>query len=103
KGPIPGGSLTAAIVGPAVKAACDAVHKRLFGLGRDLPDSPLAQAKLDDVRFADGRIMLASDPSLSVSIIESMRYGGVAKIEEEAQFSPDENEEKRYAMYIHSA
>jgi xanthine dehydrogenase YagR molybdenum-binding subunit len=32
-----------------------------------------------------------------------MRYGGVAKIEEEATSTPDENDEKRYAMYIHSA
>jgi xanthine dehydrogenase YagR molybdenum-binding subunit len=101
--PIQGGSFTASSVGPAVKAACDAVGKRLFGLARDVPDSPLRNAKLDDVAFTDGRIVLAADPSLGVSVVEAMRYGGVAKIEQEAKSTPDEDDEKKYAMYIHCA
>jgi xanthine dehydrogenase YagR molybdenum-binding subunit len=101
--PIQGGSFTAASVGPAVKAACDAVGKRLFGLARDVPDSPLRNAKLEDVAFTEGRIALAADPSLGVRIVEAMRYGGVARIEEEARSMPDEDDEKKYAMYIHSA
>ncbi|HEV7803659.1 MAG TPA: xanthine dehydrogenase family protein molybdopterin-binding subunit, partial [Burkholderiales bacterium] len=103
KAPIQGGSFTASSVGPAVKAACEAVGKRLLGLARDVPDSPLRDAKLEDVAFTDGRIVLSSDPSLDVSVVDAMRYGGVAKIEEEAKSAPDEDDEKRYAMYIHSA
>ena len=103
KAPIQGGSFTAASVGPAVKAACDAVRKRVFGLARDVPDSPLRNTKLEDVTFSEGRVALVSDPSLGVPIVEAMRYGGVAKIEEDGQFAPDESEEKRYAMYVHSA
>ncbi len=103
KAPIQGGSFTAASVGPAVKAACDAVRKRLFGLARDYPDSPLANSKLEDAAFVDGRVVLASEPSAGVPIVEAMRYGGVAKIEEEARSAPNEDDGKRYAMYIHSA
>jgi xanthine dehydrogenase YagR molybdenum-binding subunit len=101
--PIQGGSFTASSVGPAVQAACDAVRKRLLGLARDVPDSPLKQAKLDDVTFIDGRIALAADPAYGVSIVDAMRYGGVARIEEEAKSTPDEDEADKYAKYIHSA
>jgi xanthine dehydrogenase YagR molybdenum-binding subunit len=103
KAPVQGGSFTAASVGSAVKAACEAVGKRLFGLARDVPDSPLRNAKLQDVVFAAGRIALARDASLAVPIVDAMRYGGVAKIEEQARFSPRKQDEERYAMYIHSA
>jgi xanthine dehydrogenase YagR molybdenum-binding subunit len=103
RAPIQGGSFTASSVGPAVKAACDAVGKRLFGLARDVPDSPLRNSKLDDVVFVGGRVALASDAALGVPIVEAMRYAGVAKIEEEATSVPDKDEHERYAMYVHSA
>lgn len=103
KAPIQGGSFTASSVGPAVKAACEAVGKRLFGLARDVPDSPLRNAKLEDVAFSDGRIVLADDPSLGVPVAEAMRYAGVARIEEEAKSTPSKGDEDKYAMYVHSA
>ena len=90
-------------MGPAVKAACDQVGKRLFGLARDVPDSPLRNAKLEDVVFAEGRVALANDAALGVPIVEAMRYAGVAKIEEEATSTPNKEEHEHYAMYVHSA
>jgi xanthine dehydrogenase YagR molybdenum-binding subunit len=101
--PIQGGSFTAASVGPAVKAACDAVREKLFKLARNMPDSGLANAKIEDVAFVDGRIALARDPSLGVTIVGAMRYGNLKQIEEVAKAELAEDLEKRYAMYVHSA
>ncbi|MEN3355948.1 MAG: xanthine dehydrogenase YagR molybdenum-binding subunit [Betaproteobacteria bacterium] len=101
--PIQGGSFTAASVGPAVKAACDAVRERLFRVARGMARSPLADAQLEDLTFADARISLTRDPSRAVRITDAMREGGVDRIEEEASSKLDEETEKRYAMYIHSA
>lgn len=103
RAPIQGGSFTASSVGPAVKAACDAVGKKLCGLARDVPDSPLRNSKLEDIAFAEGRVVLASEPSLGVPIVEAMRYAGVERIEEEATSAPNQEEQERYSMYTHSA
>jgi xanthine dehydrogenase YagR molybdenum-binding subunit len=52
--PVEGGSWTAATIGSAVKAACDAVRERVFTLARKLEGSPLAGAKLDEVMLVEG-------------------------------------------------
>ncbi|MGZ5120060.1 MAG: xanthine dehydrogenase family protein molybdopterin-binding subunit [Burkholderiales bacterium] len=101
--PIQGGSFTAASVGPAVKSACESVREKLFRLARNVPDSGLANAKIADVAFVDGRVALARDLSLGVTIVEAMRYGKVKKIEESATAKLADDLEERYAMYVHSA
>ena len=93
--PVEGGSFTAASVGSAVKAACGAVGEELFELARKVDGSPLAEATLDDVDFAEGRIRLAHDPSRSVSIAEAMRQGKVDVIEEEAT-PPNRSKQDQY-------
>src|SRR6185436_5663532 len=80
--PVEGGSWTASTIGSAVKAACDKVRERLLKLARKVNDSPLADAGLDDVTFADGHIRLSSDPSRAVSLAEAMRHGKLDAIEE---------------------
>ena len=49
--PIEGGSWTVATVGPAVKAACEAVREKLFKLAQDVHGSPFAGLKIRDVTF----------------------------------------------------
>ena len=98
--PVEGGSFTVASVGSAVKAACVAVRKTLFGLARRIEGSPLAGASLDQVDFAEGRIRLRDDPSRSVSLAEAMRGGGVDVIEEEASAAPKQD---GYSRHTHSA
>jgi xanthine dehydrogenase YagR molybdenum-binding subunit len=100
--PIEGGSWTAASVGSAVKEACDAVRQKLYRLARELDDSPFADSHIEDITFAEGRLHLARDPSVSLSIGEVMRHANVATIEEEVSSAPGK-ESKQYAMYIHSA
>ena len=81
--PVEGGSLTAASVGSAVKAVCEAVREQLLTFAQQADNSPLAGAKLEDVTFADGHITLSRDDSRAVSITDAMRHGEVTVIEEE--------------------
>ncbi|MCG6156488.1 xanthine dehydrogenase family protein molybdopterin-binding subunit [Rubinisphaera margarita] len=57
-GGISGGSATAASVGGAVRAAVDALRKKLIELAPS--DSSLAQARVEDVSFKEGMVSVAS-------------------------------------------
>jgi xanthine dehydrogenase YagR molybdenum-binding subunit len=76
--PIEGGSFTASSVGPAVKAACDKVRRRLDKLARSL------------------------DGAGGASVQEVMRRAGVASIDEKATVKPGKKQE-RYSLNTHSA
>jgi xanthine dehydrogenase YagR molybdenum-binding subunit len=71
-----------------VQAACFAVRERLFRYARGLEASPLANASLEHVTFADGRIVLMSDPTRAVTFAEAMRAGGVDRIEGDGKGGP---------------
>ena len=101
--PIEGGSWTASSVGSAVKAVCDQVCKKLFKLAQKMDNSPLADAKLEDVTFADKHIRWSHDPTHAVSITEAMRHGEVNSIEEETNSKPDESKQNQYTRNTHSA
>jgi xanthine dehydrogenase YagR molybdenum-binding subunit len=101
--PVEGGSFTAATVGSAVKAVCEAVRKRVFSMARKIENSPLAKARLKEVTFADGHVRLQSDPTVKVSIRDLMRYGRVDSIEEETAAVPDESKQSRYTRHSHAA
>jgi xanthine dehydrogenase YagR molybdenum-binding subunit len=63
-----------------VQAACFAVREKLFKYARGVHGSLLANASLDHVSFADGRIVLRSDPTRAVTFADAMRAGGVERI-----------------------
>jgi xanthine dehydrogenase YagR molybdenum-binding subunit len=100
--PVEGGSFSAATIGSAVKAVCDNVCKKLFSLAHTMKSSPLADAELKDVIFADGYVRLQSDPSRGVSITDAMRHGNVSSIEEETSVVPSSNQ-SQYVRHSHSA
>ena len=100
--PVEGGSFTASSVGSAVMAVCEKMRAKLFRLARKMEGSPLADAELDDVLFADGKIRLSSDPAFAVSHGEVMRYGEVDAVEMEAMSEPRAKQVK-YSRYAHSA
>ena len=83
KSPVEGGSWMAASVGAAVQLACQSVGERLLDAAKKLKGNPFGAAKLDDVRFIDGRIVLKSDISVSVGYGEAMSAGGLDQIEVE--------------------
>ncbi|MFL5334490.1 MAG: xanthine dehydrogenase family protein molybdopterin-binding subunit [Geminicoccaceae bacterium] len=103
KSPVEGGSWAAASAGSAVQAACHAVRAKLLAYARGIDGSPLANAALEHVRFADGKIVLASDPARAVTFTEAMRAGGVDRIEAEETAAPDRNVKQNYAANAHSA
>ncbi|HEY3188518.1 MAG TPA: xanthine dehydrogenase family protein molybdopterin-binding subunit, partial [Solirubrobacteraceae bacterium] len=76
--PIEGGSATASSVGPAVKAACEKVRRRLDKLARSL------------------------DGAGGASVQEVMRRAGVTSLDEKATVKPAKKQE-RHSLYTHSA
>jgi xanthine dehydrogenase YagR molybdenum-binding subunit len=103
KSPVEGGSWTAASAGSAVDAACKTVREELFGYARKMKGSPLANATIDQITFANGCMILTADSTRSVSLVEAMRTGGVERIEAEETASPSMLTQMRYSAYTHSA
>lgn len=99
--PVEGGSFTASSVGSAIHAACRAVQEELLGLARKITGSPLADAKLDDVVFAEGKIRHKADQHREISIADVMRAGKADRIEKEASAEPNGN--SKYSHFAHSA
>jgi xanthine dehydrogenase YagR molybdenum-binding subunit len=81
--PVEGGSWMAASVSNAIATTCNAVRKELLRLANQLPSSPLADAMVDDVALAGGKIVSNRDASLAVSIADVMRHREVDRIEQE--------------------
>jgi xanthine dehydrogenase YagR molybdenum-binding subunit len=105
--PVEGGSMTAASVGSAVKEVCQAVRKKLFELAQKAHDSPLADANLEDVTFAEGHITRNRDDSRGLSITEAMRLGEVSVLEEDTTsmrtFAQQSLKHRQYTRNTHSA
>ncbi|CAM3603154.1 xanthine dehydrogenase family protein molybdopterin-binding subunit [Pontibacter korlensis] len=100
--PLEGGSWTVSSVGSAVKAVCDKVRGKLFELAKQVANSPLAGAQLEDVSFADGQISLNADPTKSVSIADALKQNPGNSMEQEVKNEPSE-EQQKYSPYAHSA
>ncbi len=99
--PVEGGSWMAASASHAVATTAEQVCKELLALARAIKDSPLADARLEDVRLADGKIVSKRDPSRAVSIADAMRQGAIDRIEkQETNKFPDDSSHARNA---HSA
>jgi xanthine dehydrogenase YagR molybdenum-binding subunit len=99
--PVEGGSWTAASASHAVMATAEEVRKELFGLAKALKGSPLANARLEDVTLADGKIVSKHDAGHAVSIPDAMRHGATDRIEKEKTNSfPEDNS---HACNTHSA
>lgn len=101
--PVEGGSWTAASNGSAVQAACDAVKATLFKHAAKMANSPLADAKLGDVSFRDGRIFRSDDPGRGLSIVEVMHAADLTEIKESGKAGPDMLQMMKYVSYTHSA
>jgi xanthine dehydrogenase YagR molybdenum-binding subunit len=101
--PAQAGSFTASTVGSAVKTVCDNVRARVFKLARQVHDSPLANARIEEVTFADGQVRLTRDPCRAVPIREAMRQGKVDAIEGKKTAFPHPWKEWRYSRHSHTA
>jgi xanthine dehydrogenase YagR molybdenum-binding subunit len=103
--PVEGGSWIAASVSHAIASAADEVKKELLQLANKQSDSPLRNAKTNDVALVDGRLTNRQDPARFVSIADAMRWGGVERIEREASnnFKSDLSGDGVHANNTHSA
>ena len=101
--PVEGGSWTAASAGSAVQAVCYKLREELLNHARGMRDSPLANADLQHVTFARGRITLRSDPARFVTYADALQASGRRMLSLEQTTSPDPNVQKSYSSYTHAA
>ncbi|MBV8849340.1 MAG: xanthine dehydrogenase family protein molybdopterin-binding subunit [Methylobacteriaceae bacterium] len=99
--PVEGGSWMAASASHAVIAAAEEVRNELLASARAMNNSPLADAKPEDVVLAEGKIMRRHDQSRAVSITDVMRHSGADRIvkEKKNEFAEDLS----HARNTHSA
>jgi xanthine dehydrogenase YagR molybdenum-binding subunit len=99
--PVEGGSWMAASVAHAITTTAGEIRQELLRLAKNIKQSPLAGAGLEDVVLTDGKIVSRQDASRAVSIADAMRRGNVDRIERE---KPNSFEDAgRYARNTHSA
>ncbi|MDO1581541.1 xanthine dehydrogenase family protein molybdopterin-binding subunit [Rhizobium oryzicola] len=103
KSPVEGGSWTAASSGSAVQVAATTVRQTLLKHARDLPNSPLKDASVEQTAIRDGRLVLAVNDQAGVAIADIMDAAGVDFIEELGEVGPDQAQMKTFISYTHSA
>jgi xanthine dehydrogenase YagR molybdenum-binding subunit len=82
--PVEGGSWTAASVAHAIDKTAAAIRKHLLRLAQKIPNSPLADAKSEDVALVDGKIARKDGNGAAVLVADAMRHGGLDRIEKES-------------------
>jgi xanthine dehydrogenase YagR molybdenum-binding subunit len=85
--PVEGGSWIAASVSNGIATTSYMVREELLRLAKEMPNSPLADATLDEVALVDGKLASKRDQSRAVSIVDAMRHGSVDRIEQEKTVS----------------
>jgi len=99
--PVEGGSWIATSVANGIASTADAIRGELLRLAGQMPNSPLANADVDDVALVDGKLASRRDASRAVSVAGVMRHGGVDRIERELTTTPKEDHSR--AQNTHSA
>jgi xanthine dehydrogenase YagR molybdenum-binding subunit len=96
--PVEGGSWMAASASHAVATTAEEIRKELVALAKAIKDSPLPDARFEDIRLADGKVVSKKDSSREVSIADVMRHGAVDRIAKEKTNSfPDDSSHARNA------
>jgi xanthine dehydrogenase YagR molybdenum-binding subunit len=99
--PVEGGSWMAASASHAVATTAEEIRKELLALAKAIKDSPLADARFEDVTLADGKVISRQNASRAVSIADAMRHGAIDRIQKETTNSfPDD---RSHARNSHSA
>jgi xanthine dehydrogenase YagR molybdenum-binding subunit len=96
------GSATASSTGPAVNAAAVAARQKLVQMAIGDSASPLHGAREDDIRAAEGRLSLASDPSKSETFDALIARNGGQPVEARVDLKPTP-EQQQYSMHSFGA
>jgi xanthine dehydrogenase YagR molybdenum-binding subunit len=103
KAPLEGGSWTAASVGSAVQAACEALKTAVLKQAHTLGNSPLGKARASSVTFERGEVILKRDARKRLTLREIVLSSGNSTMTVEAAASPSLIGQRRRASYTHSA
>lgn len=99
--PVEGGSWIAASVSNGIVTTASAIREELLRLAKTAPNSPLADATLDQVALTHGNLASKQDASRAISIADVMRHGKVDRIvQEKATNFPSDG---KHAHNTHSA
>ncbi len=101
--PVEGGSSHVATIGSAVQGVCEKLRTALYKMARSAPGSPFAKAKLADVRFADGAMMLASHPAVAMTLPAILAASGAAQVAEKYMMLPAVLKQRKFHRSTHSA
>lgn len=101
--PIQGGSFTVATVGPAVKAACLALNKKIFSKAKQIKNSPLSNTEFKDVIFNDGFIILKDNLDFKIEIKEIFEAGNIEEIKTTNSAMPNPLKFGKKTKAVHSA
>jgi xanthine dehydrogenase YagR molybdenum-binding subunit len=99
--PVEGGSWIASSVCNAIANTARAVRGDLLEMAKAMQDSPLADARVEDVVLTEGKIVSKGDASRAVSIASAMQSGSAERITREETNKPPEDES--HARNVHSA
>lgn len=101
--PIQGGSWTVSTVGSAIKAAGKSLRKKLLKKAKNIENSPLEKAEMEDVIFRDGNIYLKTDRSKNVSFQDILEANKGKAIKTSSTNVPNPFKLKKYSRAVHSA
>ena len=96
------GSATASSTGPAVNAAALAARQKLVQMATADSASPVHGAREDDVRTADGRLSLSSDPSKGETFEAVIARNGGQPVEARVDLKPTPDQQQ-YSMHSFGA
>jgi xanthine dehydrogenase YagR molybdenum-binding subunit len=97
--PTSGGSNTAASVSEAVYQVGGAIRTKLAAIATSDPESPLAGLRADQLVLADGRLVVAADPSRGMAIEDLVRRSRMPAVEAEVQVKPEDEKTKKYSIH----
>lgn len=94
RGPVSGGSQTAATVAPAVQAAAEQAVLKLAALEVGNAESPFHGKQPDDLDFKDGKLFAKSAPDRGIEFTEVLQRGGNQPVSAKASAQPSEDSEQ---------
>ncbi|HEY0513083.1 MAG TPA: xanthine dehydrogenase family protein molybdopterin-binding subunit [Thermoanaerobaculia bacterium] len=97
--PVSGGSNTAASVSEAVVQVGTAMKAKLAELATGDPESPLAGLPADQLALANGRLVVAANPSRGIAYTDLLSRSRLPAIEAQADVKPDDAKTKQYSIH----
>ncbi|KQR69287.1 xanthine dehydrogenase family protein molybdopterin-binding subunit [Rhizobium sp. Leaf341] len=100
---VEGGSWTAASTGSAVQIAAEAVKATLLDMAQDMDNSPLADARPEEVVIRDGRLVLDVNSQVGIALSDILASKDLSSVEEPGKAGPDMMQMRKFVSYTHSA